>query len=62
VSTGCILAATGVASDETSIATDNVTAMAASAGNMSVCVHVRALSLMIDKRVIGDFRKLIYFN
>jgi hypothetical protein len=37
---GVILAWTGVASDETSIATDSVTAMAASAVNVTLCVFM----------------------
>jgi hypothetical protein len=39
-SAGVILAWTGVASDETIIATDNVTAMAASAANVILCVFM----------------------
>jgi hypothetical protein len=37
---GVILAWTGVASDETSIATDSVTAMAASAVNVTLCLFM----------------------
>jgi hypothetical protein len=37
---GVILAWTGVASDETSIATDSVTAMAASAANVTLCMFM----------------------
>jgi hypothetical protein len=37
---GVIFAATGVATDETSIATDIVTAIAASATKVSLCVFI----------------------
>jgi hypothetical protein len=39
-SAGVILAWTGVAIDETSIATDSVTAMAASAANVALCMFM----------------------
>ena len=43
---GVILAWTGVASDETSIATDSVTAMAASAVNVTLCVFMSKPTLL----------------
>ena len=59
VVTGLILAATGAATDETSMATDIATAMAASAAKVSVCVFMSQHSLShLYKRVLGEFWKL----
>ncbi len=41
------LAATGAATDETSIATDSVTAMAASAANVTLCVFMSKHQLLL---------------
>lgn len=51
VVTGVILACTGVASDETSVATDSATAMAASAANVTLCVFPLFLTCLLGYRV-----------
>jgi hypothetical protein len=48
-------AETGAATDETSIATDSATAIAASAANVTLFVFISALYNVWDKRVIGYF-------
>src|SRR5215212_7443815 len=59
VVTGVILAWTGAATDETSMATDSVTAMAASAANVTLCVFMSQHNLShIYKRVLGDYRNI----
>jgi hypothetical protein len=56
VVTGVILAATGAATDDTSMATDSATAIAASAVNVTLCVFMSYYHLShLYKRVLGDF-------
>src|SRR5215208_5283838 len=53
---GVILAWTGAATDETIMATDSATAMAATAANVTLCVFMSNYNLShLYKRVLGDF-------
>jgi hypothetical protein len=58
-STEDILAWTGAASDETSMATDSAAAIAASAANVTLCVFISQHYLAhLYKKVLRDFPKL----
>jgi hypothetical protein len=53
---GDILACTGAATDDTIMATDSATAIAASAVNVTLCVFMSNYNLShLYKRVLGDF-------